>query len=267
MKVIVWNLEHKPENWRVLEESADLQGADIALLCEATPAPSGVCAVGHGSTKGLDCGCPGSDCTKKKWSTAVMSPHPLEVILDARVDRSYGKPLPFTASRPGTWTAALVDVQGVKLTAISVYGLMDERSDASVHRSLSELSPIFDHEVYGKRLLLGGDLNILAGRPPRLLPDRSDLVLERLRAYGLTDCLRRARPRGLLEGCPCRLGEECTHTWTYRSRRRDRSHIRYQDDYLFASRALADRPMRCSALPFRDDSPSDHAPIVATFEI
>jgi len=32
----------------------------------------------------------------------------------------------------------------------------------SVHRSLSELSPTFDHERYGRLLVLGGDLNTLA---------------------------------------------------------------------------------------------------------
>lgn len=267
MKVIVWNMERKPENWDILEDWTNLRGPDIALLCEAPPAPSGVAAVGHGSTKGLDCRCPGPGCTKKKWSTAVSSPHPLDAILDARVDRYYRRPLPFGPSRAGTWTAALVDVHGVKVTAISLYGLMDEKSDASVHRSLSELSPIFDHEDYGRLLLLGGDLNILAGRPLRTHLDRHQVVLARIRAYGLIDCLEAKRPPGPLGGCPCGRGEQCSHTWTYRSRRVDRSHIPYQDDYLFVSPALADGLVRCTALPFTEDSPSDHSPLVATFEL
>ncbi len=34
------------------------------------------------------------------------------------------------------------------ITAISLYGLLDEFSDASVHRSLSEVSPVFDDDRY-----------------------------------------------------------------------------------------------------------------------
>jgi exonuclease III len=151
----------------------------------------------------------------------------------------------------------------VKVTAIALYGLMDEPSDASVHRSLSELSPIFDHEDYGRLLLLGGDLNVLAGRPQRAHLDRHQVVLERIRAYGLIDCLEATRPHGVLDDCPCGR----SHTWTYRSRRRGRSHIPYQDDYLFASPALArgGQLVDCKALPFTEAS--DHAPVVASFEL
>jgi hypothetical protein len=39
--------------------------------------------------------------------------------------------------------------------------------------------------------------------------------------------------------------------------------IPYQDDYLFASRRLADALEGCKALPFTDSLPSDHAPTVA----
>jgi hypothetical protein len=227
-------------------------------------------AVGHGSTEGLEAVLGAEYPVKRPWSTAIVSSHPLITITDARVDRHYGKPLPFAPSRPGTWTAALTDVKGVKVTAISLYGLMDEKSDASVHRSLSELSPIFDHESYGKRLLLGGDLNILAGRPAGSYLDRYQVVLARIRAYGLIDCLEksllaRVPPRGGLLNCPCGLDDGCTHTWTKLDRQRPT--IPYQDDYLFASPALANHLADCHALPFSDDLLSDHAPIVATFEM
>lgn len=271
MNTVVWNMAHKPGNWDVLKEWEELKGADIALVCEATPVSSREDVVGQGSTTGLEA-LLGSDKTvDRPWSTAVVSAHPVDPITDARVDRYYREPLLFAASRPGTWTAALVDIEGVgKVTAISLYGLMDEKSDASVHRSLSELSPIFDHEPYAKRLLLGGDLNILAGRPRGAHLDRHQVVLERIRAYGLIDCLEkdllaRKPPRGGLENCPCRQGEDCLHTWTKRDPQRPT--IPYQDDYLFASRALAERLVSCEALPFSDDSPSDHAPIVAAFDI
>ena len=46
------------------------------------------------------------------------------------------------------------------VTVVSLYGLLDEKSDASVHRSLSELTPIFEDARYNKLLLLGGDLAV-----------------------------------------------------------------------------------------------------------
>jgi hypothetical protein len=261
-------MQHKSTNWAVLDSSDELHAADIALLCEASPAPDSVDAVGCDRTIGLEEPLLPDKPVDRPWSAVVASTHRLREIHDARVDRSYGEQLPFKPSRAGTWAAASIDVDGVSVTAISIYGLLDERSDASIHRSLSELSPIFDHEVYGKRLLLGGDINILAGRPPRDRPDRSQVVFDRIEAYGLVDCLKKMRPHGVLEGCKCQMGEECTHTWT-KSVTPDagKPNVPYQDDYLFASRAMGDRLETCKALPFDEASTSDHTPIVATFNL
>ena len=157
------------------------------------------------------------------------------------------------------------------MTAISIYGLLDERSDASVHRSLSDVTPILEDPRYNEQLLLGGDLNTLAAAPAgsRALA-RDQSVLDRITgAFGLTDLLReslrkREPDRGRLPGCTCESGPDCAHTWTFRSS--ITSDVPHQDDYLFASPALADRMTNCLALPFSDDSPSDHTPIVADFE-
>ena len=79
------------------------------------------------------------------------------------------------------------------MTAISLYGLLDERSDASVHRSLSELAPVFERRRYSRLLLLGGDLNTLAiarAGSARLARDLG--VLDRItRGFGLVDLLRK----------------------------------------------------------------------------
>jgi hypothetical protein len=271
LKTVVWNMAQKPQNWDVLREWPYLKDADVALLCEAPPAPADVQALGQGRTEGLEAALGPDRPVKRPWSTAIASPHPSDPITDARVDRYYGEPLPFEPSRPGTWTAASIQVNRMKLTAIALYGLMDERSDASVHRSLSELSPIFDHRTYRKHLVLGGDLNILAN--PRANDpgrERHLAVLARIKAYGLVECLEKALlerkpPRERLRNCPCGLGAGCTHTWTKLYRKYPT--VPYQDDYLFASPALAVRLTECFALPFTEDSPSDHVPIVATFEI
>jgi hypothetical protein len=263
MKVIAWNMAHKVGNWTELHGSEELVGTDVALLSEAESPPDGVNAVGRWSTSGLDAALPPDKPMKRDWSTGIMSPHKIDEIHDARVDRNYGEHLPFGPSREGSWIAATVTIDGTPITAVSLYGLLDEKSDASVHRSLSEMAPLFDHETYAERLILGGDLNILAGRPVGEQLDRHQVVLARIKAYGLIDCLERKREPGALAGCPCELGEGCTHTWTKYDARNPG--VAYQDDYLFASRRLADQLRECRAVPVGPHLPSDHAPIVARF--
>jgi endonuclease/exonuclease/phosphatase family metal-dependent hydrolase len=160
--------------------------------------------------------------------------------------------------------AGLVPVPGIgNVTCVSIYGLMDELSEASVHRSLSEISPLFSDPRYREPLLLGGDLNTSTQWPKGTRLDVDRAILERINAYGLTDCLQKARGSGRLENCRCTL-DECTHTWT----RVDPNHTGLQVDYLFASRDLAKNNLEsCRTLgsPTEWQDYSDHAPIIATF--
>ena len=263
MKTIVWNMAGKPSNWAWLRKQVKLADADISLLSEAPPPPRGVKVIGRRRTVGLEKTLGSRFPVNREWAAVVASTRPMDVIADARRDRYYDQQLPFGPSRPGTWTAARVDFGKLAVTAISMYGLLDERSDASVHRSLSEMAPLFDHPTYRKYLLLGGDLNILSNpRPNDRVRARYQNVLDRIAAYGLIDCLEAKRPWTALAECPCGKGRGCRHTWTKRVKGKD---VAYQDDYLFASPMLAKRLESCVALPFTDDSPSDHTPIVATF--
>lgn len=258
MKVIAWNMQGKNQNWSKLDEL----GADVALLCEARVAdyPLSHRLVGHPKTVGFD--------FERPWATSVVARHELVEITDAKASRR-GKPidLPFVSSRPGSWTAAKVSRDGhYFLTAVALYGLLDEKSDASVHRSLSELTPLFEDNRYRRLLVLGGDLNVLAA-PGSTDPtrDRHRSVLERIRAFGLVDCLEAMRPHGSLDGCRCGRVDECRHTWTKFDPARPT--VAYQDDYLFASPSLADRLVTCEAYDPREwASISDHAPIVAEFD-
>jgi hypothetical protein len=263
MKVVAWNMAHRVASWKALEKL----DADIALLSEARVLKTvNENVLGGKKTEGRDR-------YSRPWATAVVSRHGLREIQDARASR-YGRAVkvPFENSRPGSWTAAVVSVPDVgEVTAISLYGLLDEKSDASVHRSLSEFSPIFEDARYNRLVLLGGDLNILAN-PQADDPGRERhlVVLARIKAFGLADCLEQAflgrnprRPGP--PNCPCGLGHGCTHTWT----KLDSKHptVPYQDDYLFASPALAERLVSCEALAHDVwPSPSDHYPAVATFE-
>jgi endonuclease/exonuclease/phosphatase (EEP) superfamily protein YafD len=255
MRVVVWNMAHKVASWAALEKLE----ADIALLNEArAPKTLNANVAGGGRTEGRDG-------YRRPWASAVVTRHDLHEIRDAQSPRR-GRPIktPFMTSRPGSWTAAVASVPGVgEVTAISLYGLMDEKSDASVHRSLSELAPVFDDPRYGQWLLLGGDLNTWTGWEAGPHLDRDRVVLDRIRAYGLVDCLGAKRPQGRLAGCPCTLGESCNHIRT----RVDPGNpdVPYQMDYLFASPALAERLSTCEAVA-HESWPSDHLAIVATFE-
>jgi len=261
--VVVWNMNEagsrKPRAWALLDEML----ADISLVNEASipKERSNGYFRGGEATHGLDP-------KDRDWASAVLSPHELNDFADD-VSTTGPHRAPFANARPGSWTAVLAPIAKVgNVTAIALYGLLDERSDASVHRSLSDLTPLFENRRYNKRLVLGGDLNSWTGWPagsPSLARDES--IFQRIAAFGLVDCLV-ANPtrdnRGRLQDCPCSFGPECRHTRT----RIDRQHpeIPYQMDYLFASPALAERLVKCEALDLGSDSPSDHFPIRATFE-
>jgi hypothetical protein len=173
--------------------------------------------------------------------------------------------VPFKASKPGTWAAGRVEAPGIgAITCVSLYGLMDELSDASVHRSLSDISSIFTHPKYEDLALVGGDLNTGTQWEDDRLRARDRNLLDRFEAYGLVDCLRKTRDRGRLANCTCPDGDDCQHTWTRLDSGDPGRPL--QVDYLFASAAMAERLETCEALSPPDwQEFSDHAPIVATF--
>ena len=268
--VLVWNMgmgspsaRSAETTWNRLSELIDEWSVDIALLNEVS---TSFLRDGHDAAYEA-WGTRGRDRKRRDWSTAVLSRHGPTEIRDAQAMSYRGRRpyVRFENSRPGSWIAASVRVPDVgDVTCVSLYGLMDELSEASVHRSLSELSPVFSDPTYAERLLLGGDLNTSTQWPKGRDLDGDVALLDRISAYGLTDCLATRRPTGRLADCRCTL-DECTHTMT----RHDPGHPGLQVDYLFASSALVadNRLTKCEALPKSEWLEfSDHAPIVATFE-
>lgn len=263
MDVVVWNMNQREPNWRLLRENEGLS-AEVHLLCEAPRPRHKLKAIGQWRTVGLDVDLPLDKPVKREWSTAIAARNGVEWITDARVDRHYKAHLPFKPSRPGSWTAGRVKERNTWITVIALYGLLDEKSDASVHRSLSELSPIFEHPRYGRNLLMGGDLNIFANpRKDDPALARHESVLQRISALGLSSCLAIAkRPRRKpLADCPCEV-RGCRHQRTYFGPATDRA---YEEDFLFASKALASKLHSCQVL--EGIGSSDHAPIRATFNL
>jgi hypothetical protein len=257
VRVVVWNVANKR---RAFDALATL-GADIALLNEAAP-PSYANGIWRESTIGRDS-------KRRPWSAAVLSPHAIVEIADARPQwRASQREVPFACSRPGAWIAASVGISSEhQVTAVALYGLLDELSDSSVHRSLSEISPLVDDRRYCRHLLVGGDLNTGTQWPQGdPFQARDSNVLARFEALGLVDCLAAKRPAGRLPGCMCTFGDDCIHTRTrFAARWPD---VPYQTDYLWASPALAARLTSCQALATSEwFSISDHAPIVADFDL
>jgi endonuclease/exonuclease/phosphatase family metal-dependent hydrolase len=268
--VLLWNMglgsrsRDPGKNWARLSWPMKERSVDIALLNEVAT------SVLHEVDGALYevWGTRGRDRKRRDWCTAIFSPHGCAEIRDAQAVSYRGRRpnVRFEASRPGSWTAGAVMVPGVgAVTCVSLYGLMDELSEASVHRSLSEISPLFSDPRYSELLLLGGDLNTSTQWPRGRHLDGDKALLARVKAFGLIDCLEQKRAPGRLRECPCVLGE-CTHTWT----RLDPSRPALQVDYLFASRALAEpQSLRsCEALPPPEwQGFSDHAPVIATFDL
>src|SRR3954454_5117206 len=128
---------------------------------------------------------------RTKWSSAVMSRLGPEAISEADAKawapsrRNHVVDIPFKASVPGIWIAARVQIDTEHVACVSLYGLMEELSDASIHRSLSDVSPLFSDPAHKEKVLLGGDFNIGTGLSDPLAQRRSRIVLDRIEAYGL----------------------------------------------------------------------------------
>jgi hypothetical protein len=109
---------------------------------------------------------------------------------------------------------------------------------------------------------MGGDLNVSTQLPaPYGRWSRS--IFDRIEGFGLVDLTAATvakRPELRIEDCSC--GEDdCGHLQTCTQRPGGK---RYQNDYLFASRALADRLEDCYVMS--DGAAfSDHWPVVAEF--
>ena len=217
---------------------------------------------------------------RAKWSATVMSPDGPAILGEDDVRGRRSAPgsrvidVPFVNSRPGTWIAATVELGDRKITCVSLYGLIEELTDASVHRSLSDISPIFTDPDHKDLVLLGGDFNLGTGLADPSVRKRSKIVLDRIKAYGLVDCLASWREQQDLPGIPgCSCGDEpCRHTMTRVTPSGEpavpwEKRNPVQVDYLFATDTLAKRLDDVVELPPEEWEPySDHRPIIVKFK-
>lgn len=148
MKLISWNVAHRPEAWRLLMENE----ADVALLQEAVPPPADVAArvsVDAAPWKTAGAG------LRRLWRAAVVG------LSDrVKVEHLGAVSLPdapcgsLAVSRPGTLAAAFVTPPGEEpFYAVSLYGAWEEAcdrtgsgwifADASVQHGYGEYGSIY----------------------------------------------------------------------------------------------------------------------------
>lgn len=265
MKIASWNLneERRLGAWQYL--TMDLH-ADLALVQEALPnalrrsvhRPSGIA---------------GRDGKARRWGSAVVALsddvtlEPVGLAEGKWRRRSLGL-APLECVSRGHVAIARVEAVGLSFTAISAYGLMEfGYASGTLLRTIADLEPLLDDPVLGDDVIIAGDWNIgtwWTGAEDAKYARREGAALRLLEAYGFEDCLDRHLPaaRGRLPDCRCDHGERCRHVRTYR---KSGSTGAYQDDYLFATRSLAERMLRAEVDPAWDwnSMVSDHAPLIA----
>lgn len=263
IKVATWNLGHAfggrvatmPAQLDFLRTTID---PDVVLLQEVdAPSFEHVVARAEGLGRG------------GRWGSAVCSDR-LALTEVSHVSTPYSKhETPILSTIPGSAAAAQVALSGNEsFVAVSLYGAFDHGySVTTVHKQLSDLTPLLD-SPFGKRVVIGGDLNCSTQVDP---PHRARHLnlFERFASLGLVNLLDlTAGSRSRLENCWCD-DEMCRHVQTHRHRNSATARP-WHDDYLFATRALADKLVDCRVIDSGEPNPwslSDHVPVVATFDL
>jgi exonuclease III len=242
LRVVSWNINGRGSaSWDYLETALR---PDVALLQEAVP-PAGVPNVLW------------QPIPHRRFGSAVVTYGDLSLSPVHGVPLANATETDLPESHPGAFRVAEVGFPGMApVTVISLYGCMPRvmngtaYATTTLHRSLSDLTPILDTRAIGRRrVVIAGDLNATPQFSDRYYAAQQALVIDRLTAFGLTCCL----------GTP---PDRCVTTFR---RARGAVTVEYQDDWMFASRNL--RLMSCEAVDEAIDAYSDHAPIVAEFEV
>lgn len=271
MSIATWNMSHavKRDAARRAAAWAHLRnlGLDVGLVQEAgLPVPGDLEATSATAPAKPDCG------------TAVVSfagrVEPLEQPIRPTWNRNAEFRIP-DAARPGTLAVALIQTTDkVPIVAVSLYGML-RYADQSILRAASDLLPIFDTTLR-TRVVVGGDFNLHTQSNEPGERARARPIFDLLEAFGLRDAIRVAHRGGLLvQGaqsvllpCPC-AETDCTHVRTHRHPQH-RPGTMANNDYFFATVDLIDRLQGVEVHNGDADAAwthSDHAPVVATFDL
>ena len=259
LRVATWNMDHWKRKSRTREAAwaflADPLAIDGALLQECVPpksaAPSRVVyrQIGGG----------------RPWGSAVAAFRDDLPVEEVDSVRTRWGPHKFSVRShvPGALMVARTKVPEVgPVTFVSLYSTADVYySQTTVLRFVADLIPLFDSPE-GERVILGGDFNLTTSVSPSLpeLP-RYEAILSALKSLGLENVAETAEKRPPPpEDCPCGASP-CSHLTTYGEG------LGPQLDWLFATPELARRCRHLRVEWDRTRDLSDHAPIVAEFEL
>ena len=238
MKCLVWNMDY----WKRTNEQREkaweyIAGvdADICLLNECSDDSHYDHSI-HVKDTGA-------------WGTGVFSKHELTEITEITKQR---KVLPIIKSHPASLVPTNLTLYDKNIIAISLYGKIDQDGFAitTLHRSLSDLTPIFSQRMKARWLLIGGDFNA----DPLIDVQQNDsahhIFYERLKDFKLHDCCKKFNPERV------------------QTIRHPSSNKKWENDRLFAGKYLYDRLISCEVI----DDPnlyelSDHNPIIAEFNL
>lgn len=238
LTVLTWNMDHwKRTNeqrntaWKYLTENISF---DVALLQECVP-PHEINDLNNVIYREIG--------GRRNWGSAIVT-------LNLPV-----RELELKNSYPGALVAAEVTLpDDTVITAISLYGMIDSDGYATltIHRMLSDLTPLLHKERSKRLFVIGGDLNVSLqwdeqynNRDPA-----HKIVFDRLEDLGLINC-----------------------TYQYyqghiQTNRHPRSSVPWQNDYIFASKKISNKLVSCHVIEneiIREAS--DHNPVVTTFNI
>lgn len=270
MRLLSWNVAQHRVSWDELAR----EGADVALLQEASPPPAD-CPIevlpavrDDWSTVGW----------RRRWRTAIARLSTNVELVERAATSIEAPDAGVVVSRLGSLTAADVVVDGVaEFTVVSMYAAWETPAgrdrpifaDASVHRLLSDLAALVPSPG-GHAVIAAGDLNILHGygeHGSAYWAARYATVFDRAEAMGLRFIGpqephgRQASPR------PPELPEGSRDVPTYHTRTQGPMGATRQLDFVFASEPLAER-ITVHALNTNEAEwgPSDHCRIVIELE-
>jgi hypothetical protein len=272
VRVVTWNLNRATwqsrKNFRTAVGHAHAAwtelGAlkvDVALLQEAMPPPLDLASapdatIPEGSDREDWRSLPGP---ARWWCSAIAAWGP-----GLRPLPEEGRVEPLWVSQKGAYAVGLVEGRSKPIIVASVYALWDygwlpsgskpKYAHTSLHRAVSDLTPVLDTASHGMSVVLAGDFNTSSQFPS---PHREAFrtVHDRLAGLGLHNVA--IRPDGEdLAGCPCD-DDPCRHVRSYEGA------IPYQDDYVYVS---ADLARGAKLVGFDQSEPakavSDHLPLV-----
>jgi hypothetical protein len=220
------------------------------------------------------------DLGRRGYETAVVAYEgQLEPLTDAVSRYSKKKTsLPISPTVLPTHAVALVELPGAEpFVAVSLYGRIVSQiySQTSVLHALADLVPLFDAPRYGRRIVVGGDLNVYNNGPrvDAASRDRWAVIFQLFRSMGLVNLLEKRRVaereagRGPMPGCLCGMGDACYHVETWRARRGVPGV--WCLDYLFATPEMGRMTGPVQIWGERPEvwDLSDHCPLVAHFEL